>query len=318
MPTATKALRSPDLRQPDGTPPGKPDDTPISTPPSPPGNRSPLPPITARQQAAHIQDLIEKIGALPAAAARDLLLECLQSVLAFYGGGLERILQLTRNAGADAQPILDALVRDDWVRSLLLIHDLHPQNLETRLRGALAKIRPYLESHGGNVELISLENDVARLRLHGTCRSCPSSSVTLELAVRQTVEDACPDLADFEVEGVDLATRPAIPRGLDSPRWTVLDHFEPLAAGAMRLLSIDGVAVLLCNANGPLYAYRNACAVCAASLADGSLADGVLRCPAGHRFDVRRAGVCPEDAAVHLDPFPLLAVNGSVKIAVPR
>ncbi|HEX9781698.1 MAG TPA: hypothetical protein VGA56_03075 [Opitutaceae bacterium] len=46
------------------------------------------------------------------------------------------------------------------------------------------------------------------------------------------------------------------------------------------------------------------------------LEDGVLRCPSGHRFDVRRAGVSPDDAETHLDPFPLLASNGIVKIAV--
>src|SRR5262249_24949788 len=105
----------------------------------------------------------------------------------------------------------DALAHDKLVRGLLLIHGLHPVPLESRLAAALDKIRPYLQSHGGNVELISLRNDIARLRLQGTRRSCPSSAITLELAVRHALEEACPDLAGFEVEGAAPEPEPAAP-----------------------------------------------------------------------------------------------------------
>ena len=90
-------------------------------------------------------------------------------------------------------------MHDQAVSGLLLIHGLHPVPLDTRLRGALEKVRPYMRSHGGNIELLSLENEVARVKLQGTCKSCPSSAVTLELAVRRAVEEACPDLVGFEV-----------------------------------------------------------------------------------------------------------------------
>ena len=56
-----------------------------------------------------------------------------------------------------------------------------------------------MQSHGGSIDLLSLENDVARVRLRGTCKTCPSSSITLELAVRRAVDEACPDLLAFEV-----------------------------------------------------------------------------------------------------------------------
>ena len=60
-----------------------------------------------------------------------------------------------------------------------------------------------MESHGGDVELLSLEDDVARLRLQGHCKTCPSSTVTMELAIRCAIEEACPDPTGFEVEGVE-------------------------------------------------------------------------------------------------------------------
>ena len=150
-----------------------------------------------------IQKLVEQIETVADENTRALFSECLQSVLAFYGDGLARILQLANNAGPDGKKVLDALIQDKRVSSLLLIHGLHPQTLETRLREALGKIRPYLQSHGGNVELLRIENEVATLRLQGTCKTCPASTVTLELAVRHAIEQACPDLLGFEVEGVE-------------------------------------------------------------------------------------------------------------------
>jgi Fe-S cluster biogenesis protein NfuA len=57
-----------------------------------------------------------------------------------------------------------------------------------------------MQSHGGNVEVIELNGEFAKLRLIGACKTCPSSAMTLELAVRKALEEHCPDLAGFEVE----------------------------------------------------------------------------------------------------------------------
>src|ERR1700733_923396 len=151
---------------------------------------------------ARIQQLLEQIEALPTPSTRELIHEFMEATLAFYGHGLGRILQVVSESGAEGPKVYQHLVNDKVVRGLLLIHDLHPADLETRLRDALDQVRPYLESHGGNVELISLSGQAARLRLEGTCKSCASSAVTLELAIRQAIEEACPDLVGFDVEGV--------------------------------------------------------------------------------------------------------------------
>ena len=86
--------------------------------------------------------------------------------------------------------------------SLLLIHDLYPVSLEERVLEALDTVRPYMESHGGNVELAGLEDGVARLVLQGSCNGCAASRATLELAIKQALDEHAPDLAGLEVEGV--------------------------------------------------------------------------------------------------------------------
>jgi Fe-S cluster biogenesis protein NfuA len=160
----------------------------------------------SRDIAKRLQELIEQIQSQPNPAARVLLQDCVQTLLSFYGEGLSRVMASLQEAGATGQEILNGMLNDRAVSSLLLIHGLHPVALEERLRRALEKVRPYMQSHGGNIELLSLENEVAQVKLQGTCKTCPSSAVTLELAVRRAVEEACPDLVAFEVVSASVET----------------------------------------------------------------------------------------------------------------
>ncbi len=130
----------------------------------------------------------------------DSQLEAVRALLDLYGEGLGRIVGLV--ADGDDGGLAEAFAADELVSHLLLLHGLHPEPLEARVRGALAEVRPYLESHGGDVELLSLEDGVARLRLQGTCNGCPSSTVTLKSAIEEAIWKSAPDVAGIEAEGV--------------------------------------------------------------------------------------------------------------------
>jgi len=131
-----------------------------------------------------VEQLLESIEDDPRAV------EAVQAVVDLYGEALARLL-----AGADP-------VEDELVSHLLLVHDLHPVDVETRIRQALDGVRPYLGSHGGDVELLGVEDGVARVRLGGTCDGCPSSAVTLQNAIEAAILKAAPDVERIEAEGV--------------------------------------------------------------------------------------------------------------------
>ncbi len=269
---------------------------------------------------ARIQQLLEQIETLPTPSTRELIHEFMEATLAFYGQGLARILQVVSESGPQGQKVYQQLVDDKVVRGLLLIHDLHPADLETRLREALNQVRPYLQSHGGNVELISLTSQAARLRLQGTCKSCASSAITLELAIRHAIEEACPDLAGFEVEGVaqDPVTPATVaqPPERAKPNWIALENAQQLENGAWMPVRVAGKRLVVCKVYGNLYAYRNNCPACNMPFDAGALEEGLLRCPLGHRYDVQHAGRCAEIPSAHLDPFPLLLQEGVVRVAL--
>ena len=264
-----------------------------------------------------VQELQERLDAAGDPATRELADELVSAIVQMYGAGLERIVAAARRGG-DGRRCRGRLADDPLVATLLMIHDLHPVPLEERVHEALEQVRPYMESHGGNVELLALSDGVARIRLEGSCSDCSASTVTLELAIKQALEEAAPDLEGLEVEGIEPAPPSRRPRrrGSDrlplaeapAPAWFEVSSVDALPAGGCRVAEVGGSRLVVANVDGTLLAYRDACAGCGGPLHDGELDDGALRCPACARiYFLPRAGRSMDDDRLQLEPVPLLA-----------
>ena len=154
----------------------------------------------AREQVARIEGLLEEIEALPDATAREKASGLVEALLHLYGEGLARIVDLLSER-EDRRELAATLSGDELVSQLLILHGLHPAPLDARVRAALDIVRPYLESHGGDVDLLGIEDGVVRLRLEGSCNGCPSSAVTLKLAIEDAIHKAAPDVERIEADG---------------------------------------------------------------------------------------------------------------------
>ncbi|MBG0565110.1 NifU family protein [Actinoplanes aureus] len=131
----------------------------------------------------------ERIDALLATGGPDRE-ELVRLLTGLYGAGLRRLLELLHAHGALTDPVLTALAADDLVASLLLVHDLHPDSVQTRIERALAEA-------GGEVRLIEVTADgVARLRATGG--GCGAAA--RDERIRAAVEVAAPDLTGIEIE----------------------------------------------------------------------------------------------------------------------
>ena len=159
-----------------------------------------------RQRVADTEARLLAVEALPDERARATAAEAVQGLLELYGEALARMME--RAAGQGGAALLEAFAADELVSHLLLLHGLHPVDLETRVRRALEAVRPSLAAHGGSVDLLGLEGGVARLRLRGSCSGCPSSPVTLKLAIEEALQRAAPDLEGIEAE--DEASLPVL------------------------------------------------------------------------------------------------------------
>ena len=278
-----------------------------------------------QERAARMETLLGEIEALADPNARAKAAEVVQLLLELYGEGLARVMEVIAE-GEERERIFEALAADELVSHLLLLHGLHPLDVETRVIRALEEVRPYLQSHGGNVELLGIEGGVARVRMQGSCEGCPSSAVTLKLAIEEAVQKAAPDLERIQAEGVAEEPRPTIIAGPtlrkkekkrpqeDGASWTVVGGLPQLSSGGVLVKDVSGEPVLFLKLGDDFYAYRHLCPGCGESLERGRLDGAELACSGcSHRYDVRRAGRCLDDSQLHMEPIPLLVEEVAVE-----
>lgn len=286
-----------------------------------------------QRRAERIEALIEEIAAFPDPQARATTQELVQALLDMYGEGLARLLELTAHTEASGHALIEAFARDDLLSALFMLHDLHPLDIEERIAQALVEVRPYLKSHGGNVELVRVEDNIAYLRLEGSCHGCPSSTITLKLAIEEAIYKAAPDLIELKVEGVTEPPRPGIPVAFVPPRrrkdsanapdplsvWYIVEQAASLSNSKIQTITVQNTSILFCHVADTSYAYHNRCSSCGTSLADSTLDGTTLICSVcGRSYDVSRAGRCLDlDApSLFLEAVPLLVEHGKVKVAL--
>src|SRR5262245_24778193 len=137
----------------------------------------------ARELGERIDTLLEGLRELPDPDVADRIGQLVTAIVDLYGTGLARMVAGLR-AEPDGDARLRALAGDELVAHLLMLHDLHPDDVDTRVQRALDGVRPYLGSHAGGVEYVGVDGaGVAHLRLAGSCDGCPSSTVTVKLAI---------------------------------------------------------------------------------------------------------------------------------------
>jgi Fe-S cluster biogenesis protein NfuA/nitrite reductase/ring-hydroxylating ferredoxin subunit len=286
---------------------------------------------------AEVERLLEEVERLPDPVAREKTTEVVQALLELYGAGLERIVE--EIAARDDGELAEALAADELVAHLLLLHGLHPVPLEGRVMQALGEVRPYLESHGGNVEFLGVQGAAVHLRLEGSCSGCPSSAMTLKLAIENAIRKAAPEIEEviaedpaalpvagpgasplLQIEVMPPAgAAPSVAPSVSDGQWAMAGGLSELSGGGLVVKSISGQPVLFLKLENRFYGYRPMCPACAESLAGATVRVVELTCPGcGNRYDVLRAGRCLDSPQLHLEPVPLLVgEDGLVKVALP-
>jgi Fe-S cluster biogenesis protein NfuA/nitrite reductase/ring-hydroxylating ferredoxin subunit len=281
----------------------------------------------AQERVARVEGRLEALDSLADPVAREHAMEMVQALLDLYGEGLARVM--ARLGDAEARALAD----DELVSHLLLLHDLHPVPLEQRVGQALEEVRPYLDSHGGGVQFVGVEDGVVRLRMNGSCDGCPSSLMTLKLAIEEAIQRSAPEIERVEAEGVSepaptpllqLAVTEAVggpgPSSDAAPpeAWTMAGTLTELPTGGTAVKRVAGEELLFVRLEDTYYAYRPGCPGCRAALGKAWLERSELVCAGcGRRYDVRRAGRCLDEPDTWLDPLPLLLDDsGLVRVAL--
>lgn len=194
-----------------------------------------------QDRLGRVEELIATLESAPNPEVREQVRELITSLLELHGTGLERVLSVVYDTGPGGMAVIDQLGHDPLVSGLLLLHGLHPLDLETRVRQAIEEVKPRLGLHGGSVELlgVSAEGRV-HLKLQGNCHECPSSRLTLRFSIEEALYAAAPDLTGLDVEGLPEEKAPDAPiEPAPAPKFTDC----PLPSGSSQTVAVAGVTI---------------------------------------------------------------------------
>ncbi|MDP9370881.1 MAG: NifU family protein [Chloroflexota bacterium] len=297
------------------------------------------PPDNLAELSEWIDGLIQDFAEHPDAGVRERVFALLDGVDALHRAALGRLTALLRAPGAEA--VWARARNDQVVRTVLLLYDLLPQSEREGAEGALEAVFPYIESHGGKLELLAVAEGVVTVRLSGSCQDCSGSTVTLKRVVEGALRDGLAGFRELRVEHPPAPPRPpvpapaklaagqlggkralpvlaaqAMPPAARAPQWHDAATLDDLPPGTLSGVRVAGEAVLLCNAGGDIFAYRDACPDTPLALALGQFDGEAIVCPwHGCRF-AARTGRRLVHRGTGLASFPVAIEGKVIRVAV--
>lgn len=277
--------------------------------------------------ASRVDDAMAALDGLDE-TSRAVADEVKAAVEAIHRVGLVTIVARMRADDA-ARAVLFELVDDPVVHMLLSLHEIVRPDPLTHANRVLVEVRPQLQSHGGDVKLVRIEDGIAFVRLEGACNGCSMSSVTLRNLVEGALVEGVPSITGVEVvpnePSPTFIPLEALHVGPDptSEGWVKVGPAESLPNDELTALSLstksgEHAEVIVVNAGQRLSAYVNECAHEGLPL-DNAVLDvdnGTLTCPwHGFCYDAT-SGECMSAPGAQLEQIPLRVDSGEVWVRV--
>jgi Fe-S cluster biogenesis protein NfuA/nitrite reductase/ring-hydroxylating ferredoxin subunit len=232
--------------------------------------------------------------------------------------------------------------------ALLSMYGLAPVDQRIEAEEALDEIRPYIEGHGGELELVDVQDGVISVRMSGACNGCAASAMTL----RRGIETKLRERLDWFEEVVALEPGGGEAEPHEPPTSLPLLHIEPLseqagtkggattellqieklrrpvfvevgafddlADGTLKAVEVEGRSVLILKLDGEPYAFVNVCPNAGARLPlDGAkLSGSVIVCPWHNcAYDARSGKRVDDEPGPALAVVPIAVIDGSLQVA---
>jgi len=148
-----------------------------------------------------IEVLIHRLEAIPDVAQRNEMRELLQAVLELHAAALESMLAIVSEVSDPESRLSEALLRDSLVASVLLLHGLHPEDLDARVRGALEKAQGVLRGYGARVAFAGAPGRNVRIEVRGVDAAHTARAVRAVL--EEEVYETAPDAASITILGLE-------------------------------------------------------------------------------------------------------------------
>ncbi len=235
----------------------------------------------------------------------------------FHKFALTKMVQALK-ADDNGKALLFEMVDNPSIYALFAMHGIVRADVTTRVNRVIDMVRPYMQSHGGDVELVRVEGEAVYLTLHGACNGCSMSSVTLREGVEEALKEHVPEIKQIEVVPNDPGPAMISLESIGVVKqadWVMGPAVDEVREGSVYRMDLgDGDSAVIFHLDGKLQAFRNACTHQGLPI-DGGMLDamnGTITCPwHGFCFDAT-SGECLTAPQAQLEPFPLRVDEGRV------
>ncbi|MDQ2774284.1 MAG: hypothetical protein M3Y57_05055 [Acidobacteriota bacterium] len=155
--------------------------------------------VRSQEWTDKIEELVRRAESLPDPRARSIAVDLLQAVLDFHAAGLDRVMEIVAESGSVGEVIIEQIAADDLTSSMLLLHDLHPDDLETRVNRAVHKLQDVFASIGAKLSLIAIEPGTVRVQFD-SARTW--SGTPVRASVENAIFQAAPEIGTVVIEGL--------------------------------------------------------------------------------------------------------------------
>jgi hypothetical protein len=152
-----------------------------------------------RAVSGRIEALVAELETLEDLSVRSRVEELVRLLMQLHGEGLARMLALWRQPDFDSNSAVERFAADPVVASVLMLHDLHPHDVRTRIERALDLVRANLP-RGTDVTLLEISDRIVRLRMDAAAGGCGTPVEAVRTTVDAAIRDAAPEVREVEVE----------------------------------------------------------------------------------------------------------------------
>ena len=267
-----------------------------------------------------LDDLLEELDSrikaleqLPYPEVQQQVLAILQLVDQIHRPALQQLSGRLKSAGA-----WEDCLQDDAVVVIAGLYNLHGDQRE-EVELALDMVRPYIESHGGSVELAKVEEGTVHVRLLGSCQNCSASSETLKNGVLTALQEGFAGFENLVVEDVepDNLPLPLVHLQLNRPVFHDVMPLADIPDGEVKLVDVEEHSVLLVRLGDNVFCFQSQCAGCDGPLDECLVSGNILVCTRYNcSFDIRSGRRVDITNGRSLGVIPVTVNNGQISLAV--
>lgn len=272
---------------------------------------------------ALLEELDGRIGQLehlPHPEVQQQVFTVLQLIDRLHRGSVNRL-----SAFLKEKNLWDDALDDEAINLLFTLYDQIPLDEATQVDDALQSVRPYIESHGGELEVVKVEEGVVHVMLKGSCQSCSASSATLTHGVETALREGFAGFKDMIVHESNEPARDdwielnVLPPGASQrgPVFKEVARLSTLSEGRANSIVLEQKNILLVRQKFDVFAYDAQCPGCGLPLEGAKVSGNVLVCTwTNCAFDTRNGRRVDGEESGGLKVYPVTVQGDQVLLAM--